>query len=355
MPPNNLAPVERREFHIPSLNGLRAIAAMLVFVGHAGLGNVIPGGLGVTIFFFLSGYLITTLLRMEYEASKTISLKKFYLRRAYRILPPLYLTLIAAAALPPHSPDGVAVGAVFAQITQLTNYYIIMFTDAHIVRATGATWSLAIEEHFYLLYPLGLIGLLRSGSYKTAARVLIGICALVLLWRCMLIYLFHVSHDYTYLATDTRADSLLYGCILGLWLNPMLDRQPVLSERHWAGLVLAAGVLMLSTLLYRNEDFRETFRYSLQGIALFPMFFCAVRYHGWFIFRWLQWSWISGFGVLTYTFYLFHGKALELAALFLGNLVTRGCLAFLIALAFSGAMYLLIERHLARVRRHLHG
>src|SRR5262252_10540591 len=84
---------------IPSLNGLRAISISIVLVAHAGYGNVIPGGLGVTIFFFLSGYLITTLLVDEHERSGRIDIGKFYLRRAFRLFPPLLLTLVIAYSL----------------------------------------------------------------------------------------------------------------------------------------------------------------------------------------------------------------------------------------------------------------
>src|SRR5512138_1611953 len=87
------------EFHIPSLDGIRGIAALMVFLSHGAFPNLIPGGFGVTIFFFLSGHLITTLLRREYAATGSISLRNFYLRRVYRILPPMYLVLTAAVLL----------------------------------------------------------------------------------------------------------------------------------------------------------------------------------------------------------------------------------------------------------------
>src|SRR5437016_5429614 len=84
---------EAAHFYIPSLDGIRAVAFLFVFVAHAGLGNVVPGGFGVTIFFFLSGYLITTLMRREAERSGTVSLRIFYARRFLRIFPPFYLVL----------------------------------------------------------------------------------------------------------------------------------------------------------------------------------------------------------------------------------------------------------------------
>src|SRR5229473_790790 len=83
---------------VPSLDGLRAFSFLLVFVAHAGLEGIVPGGFGVTVFFFLSGYLITTLMRQEFERYGDVSLKHFYLRRVLRILPPFYLVLIAATA-----------------------------------------------------------------------------------------------------------------------------------------------------------------------------------------------------------------------------------------------------------------
>src|ERR1700733_3228445 len=83
-------------FHIPSLDGIRAASFLIVFAAHAGLADLVPGGFGVTVFFFLSGYLITTLLRMEWQQSGTVSLKQFSLRRVLRILPPFYFTLLLA-------------------------------------------------------------------------------------------------------------------------------------------------------------------------------------------------------------------------------------------------------------------
>ena len=143
-------------FHIPSLDGMRALAVMIVFVGHAGLGHIVPGGFGVTVFFFLSGYLITTLLRREYESHGTISLAKFYLRRVYRIFPPLYLVLAILIALQVSGflQREMSWTAVMAQVFHLTNYYLLAYPSveaAPVVPHTVPFWSLAVEEHFYLL------------------------------------------------------------------------------------------------------------------------------------------------------------------------------------------------------------
>ena len=85
--------------YIPSLDGLRAVSILIVLLSHAGVSQRIPGGFGVTIFFFLSGFLITTLLLREYDRNGTVSLRNFYIRRLLRLTPPLLLTLLAAAVL----------------------------------------------------------------------------------------------------------------------------------------------------------------------------------------------------------------------------------------------------------------
>src|SRR5215468_3120666 len=148
---------------IPSLNGLRAISISIVLVAHAGYGSVIPGGLGVTIFFFLSGYLITTLLMDERERSGRIHIGKFYLRRAFRLFPPLLVTLAIAYSLVILGllDGGISWAGVLSQLLYFANYYSLFFDPGNTTAAgTGILWSLAVEEHFYMIYPAVLVGLL---------------------------------------------------------------------------------------------------------------------------------------------------------------------------------------------------
>jgi peptidoglycan/LPS O-acetylase OafA/YrhL len=98
-PPEPVAQKKPKGLHIPSLDGLRAISFLIVFVAHSGLEWIVPGGFGVTVFFYLSGFLITTLMRVEYRRDGTVSLRAFYVRRVLRILPPFYLVLVLAHAL----------------------------------------------------------------------------------------------------------------------------------------------------------------------------------------------------------------------------------------------------------------
>ena len=351
----------RPEFHIPSLDGIRGLAALTVFVSHALWRDFVPGGFGVTVFFFLSGYLITTLLHMEHERHGRISFSRFYLRRVYRILPPMYIVLTAALLLGLAGvlPHHMKVEGVLAQFAHLTNYYYIFRGQQDFVPTTSVMWSLAVEEHFYLLFPLGISVLFARFSHRATAGVLTLACAAVLAWRCYLILDVGVGHQYTYYATDTRLDSLLYGCILGVWLNPALDApRPEPGPRQRRGFMLLFGAclaLLLISFVYRDPVFRETWRYSLQGVALLPMFYCAVRFHHWRIFAWLDSRPMRAMGLISYTFYLTHLPCLAILSLYTDtSKPVRAALGFVATVTVSGAMYLLVERHLGTLRRRLH-
>jgi len=344
--------------HMPSLDGIRAVSFMVVFLAHAGLENVVPGGVGVTIFFFLSGYLITTLMRAEFDKNGSVNFGHFYLRRAFRIWPPFYIVLgVTSLAAVLFDPPGTLSGAaVAAQLLHVTNYWNIYHTELGEPAGTGVYWSLAVEEHFYLLFPLLYVGMRSKRlSGLSQARILWGLCALVLLWRCVLVLIFHVSTNRTYMATDTRFDSILFGCALAVWNNPVLDAPP-LNERRWKYLIVPAALLvLLGCLLYRAAAFRETLRYSLQGIALTAIFIAALRYSTWWPFRWLNWRPVAYVGVLSYSLYLMH-FAVKLAimrSLPGAGLWVQGLLALAVSVLLAWILYEVVEKPAARWRRRL--
>lgn len=349
----------RPAFHIPSLDGIRACAVGIVFLAHAGLSRFVPGEFGVTVFFFLSGFLITTLLRMEFSRTGSISLRDFYLRRVLRIFPPLYLVLTAATtltALGVLAGPRLAAGAVAAQALYLTNYQVIA-TNWWDGRAPGSWiyWSLAVEEHFYLGFPLLYLLLLRHlRSRRRQLAVLLGLCALVLAWRCLLVFVFHAPKERTYIATDTRIDSILLGCALAVVGNPVLDRSRF-SDFCWKCVWLPLGLAgLLVSFLVTNADFQQSVRYSLQGLALVPLFVCAMRFPGWLVFRVLNWGWVSFLGVLSYSLYLVHPTVLYGVDLHLrAPLLVQGVVAGLLSLAIAVVIYHLVETPAARLRRHL--
>jgi peptidoglycan/LPS O-acetylase OafA/YrhL len=347
-------------FWIPSLDGIRAVAFLLVFVSHTDPKRAFPGGgFGVTLFFFLSGYLITTLLRMEAEKTGRVSLRSFYLRRVLRIFPPFYFVLGTVTLL-------VALGVVgprfhpytaFALYTHWYNYFGITYMQTHYVLdmppGLGIYWSLAVEEHFYLAFAPAYALLWWRLDRASLAKVLLLVCALVLAWRCVLVYGWHVPSYRCYLATDTRIDSILFGCLLGVWKNPVLDRYETGWRFNWLLLPLAFGVLLF-TLLIRAEAFREAFRYTIQGLALFPVFIAAVRYPGSVLFRPLNRGWVRHVGTLSYTLYLCHNVILDEVSARLGRgPVLAGVVSLLASLVFAEVVYRLIEKPANRLRQRL--
>jgi peptidoglycan/LPS O-acetylase OafA/YrhL len=353
-PPRRNAPALAGE--IPSLDGLRAFSFLVVFVSHAGLRDVIPGGFGVTVFFFLSGFLITTLLRIERERHGRIHLGDFYVRRALRILPPFYLVLALAVALAHAGVLGGVprAGSVAAVALHYGNYWIIRHGEAGLPAGTVVYWSLAVEEHFYLLFPWILEGLyrLRTTPARRAAVLLAG-CAAILVWRLVLVH-GHAGADRTFMGSDTRFDSILFGCALAIAANPALERPPG-TDTLWRRVLLPLGLAgLVFAFVYRAPDFRETWRYTLQGLALIPVFVVAIRQPGWGPMRVLNWRPVKFVGVLSYVLYLVHYVMLHAFSMHTHWPPLPAALAALAAsLAVAWAVHRAVERPLAALRRRL--
>jgi peptidoglycan/LPS O-acetylase OafA/YrhL len=344
--------------HIPSLDGLRAVSFLFVFVAHAGLENLVPGGFGVTVFFFLSGLLITTLMRAEYDKNGSVSFRHFWLRRALRILPPFYVVLALAtiASLILDPPGTLSRQPVAAQALHYSNYWLVFHGYGGQAPGTDVYWSLAVEEHFYLLFPLLYVGLRRLNvPPRHQALLLWGICALIAAWRTVLVLVYHAPTIRTYLASDTRIDSILFGCALAVYGNPVLDRWP-LAERTWKYTVLPlATAVLVGCLVYRAPAFRETVRYSLQGLALTAIFIGAIRWYDWAPFWLLNTRPVAFLGVLSYSLYLVHYVVLSEFARHLPSLSTllRALLSFAVSFALAWAIYKFIETPCARLRKRL--
>jgi peptidoglycan/LPS O-acetylase OafA/YrhL len=283
------------------------VSIAIVFISHAGL-DAVPGGFGVTVFFFLSGYLITTLLRREFAINGDISLPKFYWRRAWRIFPPMYAALalgvvVSLVGLTPGTPT---VPAVAAQALHFSNYASLTDLTNGIPLGTHVFWSLAVEEHFYLVFPICALFLLRRLSQPRQAAALLAACAVVLVWRMILVQVFDASVNRTFISTDTRIDAILFGCVLALHFNPMMDRGPKLSERQAVGAAVFSVAIIGLSMVLRNDFYRETIRYSVQSMALAPLFYAAIQRPDIAIFRVLNLRPVKFIGVLSYSLYLVH-------------------------------------------------
>ena len=344
---------------IPSLDGLRAISILIVFLAHTGLRGIVPGFFGVTVFFFLSGYLITTLLRIEFERSGDLSLRGFYIRRAFRIWPLFYLVLIAATLLtalgaygPPPPLDA---GLIFMQFAHLANYAITehgwSFGRA---QGTWVYWSLAVEEHFYLVLPVVYLAMLKARLRpERQAAIFLALCLATLVWRFVLVFGFDAPKERMYVATDTRIDSILFGCVLAVVFNPVLDRAPCGEswlKYLWAPLGI---VLLVVSFVPRQPWFDQTLRYTLQGVALLPVFLVAVRYPQWLPCRALNLPWVRLLGVLSYAIYLVHTVVIELVERWVRSPLALTLLATAATLAVAWLLHRAVEQPFIRMRKRL--
>ena len=344
------------KFYLPCLDGLRACAFLLVFAAHAGLDKVVPGGFGVTVFFFLSGYLITSLLRLEQVKTGTISLRDFYLRRSLRILPPMYLTLAIGYIL---GHVGVLahpgnMGGLASALLYYNNYIGLLHPGvATLPTGLGLVWSLMIEEHFYLLFPLLYLGFARLQlSRLTQGAVLGGLCTAALIWRCYLVFVKHLpitNFGWTYVASDCRFDSILWGCMLAIVTNPWFGDGGRWLQKLKGPLAGSGLALIVLTLLWRDPYWRETFRYTIQSVALYPIFYYCVASADNLSVRWLSSTPMRWLGWTSYSMYLVHMMVLSVLAMVGLHSVARGLFAFAISMAYATAMRLLVETPIRRL------
>ncbi|MFT3784623.1 MAG: acyltransferase [Tepidisphaeraceae bacterium] len=376
----------KAERGIPSLDGIRAVSILIVLISHA-FTDKVPGGFGVVVFFFLSGYLITSLLRIEQEKKGAVSLTKFYTRRALRIFPNSYLVLAISFLLgwlgwiwvfdPASTNETVNLRAVLYHAFYLNNYYQTFFDNAHAPHGSGVYWSLAVEEHFYLIWPAAFIVLHKVCKTNLQRVWVLGaLCVVSLAWRIVIMAVLSkhagldIAHSWAYRNTDARMDSLAYGCILALVGNPYLDKK-WLNDQFWCFVAVPIALLvLLASFMVRDSEathgvltapefYRQTFRYSVQSLALFPLFIAAVRCHDKPLFAWLNWSPLKFLGVLSYSLYLVHLMVIFNVQRWcwktpLDNKLFTGSVSIAISLVLAVAMYYLLEKPLQGLRKKLH-
>jgi peptidoglycan/LPS O-acetylase OafA/YrhL len=343
--------------HIPSLDGIRAVSFILVFATHAGAITFIPADFGVTVFFFLSGFLITTLMRSEFDRNGSVNIRHFWLRRALRILPPFYLVALTATliALILYPPGTVYAPAMTAELLFYANYWGIFGINRE-APGTGVVWSLAVEEQFYLLFPLLFVSIQKLRVSRSGqAWLLWGLCALILAWRCALVIAMHSDSTRIYIATDTRVDSVLFGCALAVWNNPVLD-EPTGSPGLWKFLLLPAALAaLLICFLIQATVFRETWAFSIEGAALTLVFIAAIRFHTWPLFRFLNWRPVMFIGTLSYSLYLVHDVLLRAVARLWqhSHAWQRAVVSLAASIIAAWMIYVLVEKPCARLRKRL--
>lgn len=337
---------------VASLDGLRAVSVFIVMVAHSGLGWIVPGGFGVTLFFFISGFIITTLLIREQARHGTINIGAFYLRRALRLYPALLafiILIIVAYAVTTGIPGktGIAGGLLYFM------NYLVIFSPQNVLPQSNHLWSLAVEAHFYLFYPLLFLWLGRDWRKFSVALALVCVASLAIrVWATWSFGDPGLIYEYAYQASEARLDSIAYGALCAvLLLSPIGDR---VARVLTASNVVAIGLLVLAaTLLFRNAMFRDTARYSLQGLALMPVITAAVLGGAWWIEKARTVlnapAMVLG-GALSYSLYLWHPALFALGPKLAGAEGAGIVLGWILTVIAAAVSYYGIERPLLSVR-----
>lgn len=330
---------------IPSLDGLRAVSISMVLVGHAlfsyhgkhgaewsYLGN---GDLGVSIFFVISGFLITALLLREFEKSGDISLRHFYLRRALRILPPFYAFLLAVLIVWHLGWIASDWRSWSSSLFFLRDY--MLSGDWY----TGHSWSLSIEEQFYLLWPAALVFLGRRRGLGLALALIAASPVVRVIshkfWNHgnLDAFMFHM-----------RMDGLMMGCALAIvhsetWFARAWKR----IERPAVALCSLVFLCGISPALSRRFAgyYRMPVGYTLDNAAIAYLLFYLVRNPLSIGGRILNWRPMVHLGVLSYSLYLWQ-------QLFLGPGIAHPILGIFCALACSEISWHIVERPSLKLR-----
>lgn len=225
-----------------------------------------------------------------------------------------------------------------SQIFFFSNYYNLYGPAHQGLGGTGVLWSLAVEEHFYLLFPLLFILLFRGAI---GIRHIVALVVLVLAWRCARIALWGTDEWTIYFSSDTRIDSILFGCLLAL-LEWRGFRFPE-GRAAWPILV-AAACLLLPTFIVSSDFFRSTFRYSLQGLALMPFFFYAVHKPSALPFRPLNWPLARRIGVYSYSIYLSHDVFIDALGRQGASTVSVLVFAGALSVGYAALLHELVEK-----------
>lgn len=293
--PESNAPASTRLRYVPGLDGLRALSVTAVLLYHADV-SWMPGGfLGVDVFFVISGYLITSLLLAEHRSRGGLNIGQFYLRRARRLLPALFLLLgVVSLFTIIFLPDEIRSlrADVVSALAYATNWWQIFQEQSYVI-AQGRPpllrhlWSLAVEEQFYLLWPLALAGMLKLWSGRRLPMLIATGAAIALSLGTLLVLSF--PHDYTlvdpsrvYFGTDTRIFTMLIGAALAMVWSPWrLDAAAVSREARLLldGVGIGAAIALGLVFVTAHYESNVLFRGGFLGVALLAAIVIAVAVH----------------------------------------------------------------------------
>lgn len=357
------SPIAARLAYLPGLDGLRALAVAAVVLYHADVGMLEGGFLGVDLFFVISGFLITSLLLAEWERAGRLDLRSFWLRRARRLLPALFVLLVATLAYAVlFLPDSVARlrSDAAAAAGYVTNWYLLADEQSYFDTIDRQSpllhlWSLAVEEQFYLAWPLVLVGVLRVAGRRGALALTVGAAAASAAWMAVLATAAG-DPSRVYYGTDTRIFAPLAGAALafvaGSWIGTSRTDREARTHRGMgrADALAATSLVVLGWLVAgggSDAGALHTGGLAVAAAAGTLLVGSVVHPGARIVPRLLEWDWLRWLGTRSYGVYLWHWPILSITrpgldvaadgpVLLVGRLAAIGLLAEL--------SYRLVER-----------
>ena len=312
-----------REQRRPFLDGIRAVAVVAVLLFHAGVPHVAGGLLGVDVFFVLSGFLITSLLCAEHGRHGAVRLRRFWARRARRLLPGLVVLLLGVAVYARVFSATLDLGRIradaVATLLYVANWHFIAASEGYFAQGLSPspllhTWSLAVEEQYYLVWPLVAVVVLRLGG-RRALAVVAALGALASAGVMAGLAEAGASVDRLYYGTDTRAQALLLGSVLGAvassetlavvrgrWAASTVGRRGGVV----AGLAGAAFLVWAFAVLGGQDGFLYRGGFLLVAAATGSVIVAVTSWPACGLARALSWRPLTAVGRVSYGLYLYH-------------------------------------------------
>jgi peptidoglycan/LPS O-acetylase OafA/YrhL len=344
-----------------SFDGLRGVSIILVLLMHGQLLNDGFGFVGVNTFFVLSGFLITCLLVEEYDKNRRINLVRFYLRRALRLLPALVAMLAAfityAFLADPYKRAWREVNEALFALFYVSNWAVIYHIGRHV--SLVHTWSLSVEEQFYIIWP-GILWFLLSRTTRSSLLcwIFLGVFLSALLRVGLYVAdttnlsgnILPVDPHRLLFGTDTRADSLLLGSFAGVLVASNLLTQTVLIRKwlQWVAILAVPVITWLGTYLTDSPPMMCAGWLLVSLLTMILVLHMATGNRS--VLHWLLENPVLVFtGQISYALYVWHFPILE--ALYQHNLYWQHMFYLLIAVPVALGSYYFIERPCLKLKK----